>query len=473
MEQLASENLPAVLEATRPEGFAYWGLYPEQYVDAARRFFAALRPRRVVVIGARSIGTTLSSVVESALAGNGVSTESLSVRPSGHPFNRSTRFAPAEWDLLRRGDFERFLIVDEGPGMSGSTLGSIATALLEFGIERERIVFFPSYDTSGSSFINEEAKRVWQQQRRFVGVFDPGQLVPGDTVDASAGRWRALFVLPAADRVLVVPHHERRKYLEYSPKGEPVRLHRYCGLGPTGTATHERALVLRDSGLVPNVGPRCDGLMGVDFVPGVPLSSKRQPVELIETMARYLAFRSEALRTSGPAGTLTLSHMLRTNVSLGLGEDFLQQVDMLTENAAASSESSCCVDGRMQPHEWIECATGYMKVDAFDHGDDHFYPGPCDIAWDFAGAAIEFALSSRALAMLIGGYVERTGDSSISRRMPFYLAAYSAFRMGYCALTKGTLPSDVERHQMGVSENHYRTRLQRLLRRPLTLELES
>jgi hypothetical protein len=55
------------------------------------------------------------------------------------------------------------------------------------------------------------------------------------------------------------------------------------------------------------------------------------------------------------------------------------------------------LDGRMLPHEWLITEAGYKKTDALDHHDDHFFPGAQDIAWDLAGAAVEFRMSPDAL----------------------------------------------------------------------------
>ncbi|MBZ5585043.1 MAG: hypothetical protein LAQ30_23105, partial [Acidobacteriia bacterium] len=44
--------------------------------------------------------------------------------------------------------------------------------------------------------------------------------------------------------------------------------------------------------------------------------------------------------------------------------------------AAVEDGAAIALDGRMLRHEWLETARGYMKADALDHHDDHFFPGP-------------------------------------------------------------------------------------------------
>ena len=67
LDEIAAGPLPASLEVSEPEGFAFYALYPEMYAEAARRLLRAARPQHATVIGLRSIGTTLSAVVAAEL----------------------------------------------------------------------------------------------------------------------------------------------------------------------------------------------------------------------------------------------------------------------------------------------------------------------------------------------------------------------------------------------------------------------
>ncbi|HYO79940.1 MAG TPA: hypothetical protein VES20_00950, partial [Bryobacteraceae bacterium] len=70
-----------------------------------------------------------------------------------------------------------------------------------------------------------------------------------------------------------------------------------------------------------------------------------------------------------------------------------------------------------------------VKTDALDHYDDHFFPGRQDIAWDVAGAAVEFGFDPELLLSRM-----ETADSALSNRVPFYTKAYLAYRIGYCSM---------------------------------------
>src|SRR5437016_6164185 len=92
------EDVPAdvPLRFKIPEGFAFYELSPEQYRRAARRWISAKRTRgEAIIIGIRSIGTTLSRVVLEELGTGGISARRTTVRTEGDPFSRTVRLP--EW----------------------------------------------------------------------------------------------------------------------------------------------------------------------------------------------------------------------------------------------------------------------------------------------------------------------------------------------------------------------------------------
>jgi hypothetical protein len=98
---------------TLPEGFAFYALYPEPYCAAARLWLAdhaAAADRRAVVVGIRSIGTSLAALVAATLRAAGWQAHALTIRPTGHPFARE-----AHLDLAPIGAAAWGLVVDEGP----------------------------------------------------------------------------------------------------------------------------------------------------------------------------------------------------------------------------------------------------------------------------------------------------------------------------------------------------------------------
>src|SRR5438270_1618586 len=122
--------LPESIQLSPPEGFAYYGLHPRAYVDLLNSL--PLDPHLPLsVIGIRSIGTTLSAVVVAAVRGRGASASRMTVRPGGHPFDRKLVLTPLQQQWLKPalGNGAQFLVVDEGPGLSGSSFLSVGEAL--------------------------------------------------------------------------------------------------------------------------------------------------------------------------------------------------------------------------------------------------------------------------------------------------------------------------------------------------------
>ncbi len=431
LESLATLDLPRQIAAGVSEGYAWYGLYPETYLEAARRFFRASRPPRAFVLGIRNIGASLSAVVAATLEDLGCAVESCTVRPHGHPFDRRLVLAPEFASRLRQRSTDHFIIVDEGPGLSGSSLTSVACALSELGIPDGKIAFFPSWEPSGDAFVSESARERWRRHPKYCASFEEAMPQPG-ALDLSAGKWRGLLYTDESRWPAVQPQHERRKYLE-----GPVLL-KFAGLGRYGPPRLERARRLADAGFCPRALGLDNGFLRTSFVDGRPLSAPEDITpDLLDTMARYLAHLRANFESPRPAPFDELVEMIRVNTGYEVPGEL---------RAAVCDAPTIAIDGRMLPHEWILTAGGYLKTDAIDHHDDHFFPGCQDIAWDIAGASIEFGIDAAPLAEK---YAALKGDHGISRRLPFYLRAYAAWRLGYvtlaCTATAGT--GDAERFQ--------------------------
>ena len=144
----------------------FYGMRPESYAEAGRRW-AQRNPGPFMCVGIRSIGTSLAA---SVAVGAGVNRCAglLSLRPSGHPFRRIVRA-----DRLLRQQVEQhagahFAVVDEGPGLSGSTFASVGEWLADCGVPLSRIHFFPSHAGRPGKNAPEEVRRIWAAVGREV-----------------------------------------------------------------------------------------------------------------------------------------------------------------------------------------------------------------------------------------------------------------------------------------------------------------
>lgn len=118
-------------------------------------------------------------------------------------------------------------------------------------------------------------------------------------------------------------------------------------------------------------------------------------------------------------------------------------------------ERPVIADGRMQPHEWLLTGTGQMlKTDAGSHGDDHFFPGPIDIAWDLASAIVEWQMSPRTMKAFLEMYRRGSGDNA-EKRIADYITAYTVFRCAYCLMAANAMEGTEERQRLEIAAAFY------------------
>lgn len=422
---LARLRLPDRIVLKRPEGYAYYALDPGAYAALAR---TACEDDRVAVVGVRSIGSSLSAVMSAGLAARGVDVRRITLRPEGHPFDRRL-VADAGLERFvaeRRGS--RFVIVDEGPGLSGSTFLATAEGLEALGVPSARILLVTSHPVDAARLVAPRAAERWS---RFLAAAVATDTAPSRAARLDGGEWRRLLYpcereWPACWTLL-----ERRKYLR-----EDGTLIKFIGFPPYGDAALERGQVLAEAGYTPRVSGAAPGYVAQRFESGRPLGGGAPLHAYVERALDYLAFRHSALRAASVSEGL--EHMLRVNAREALGVE-------LPDTLRLEVARPVYADGRMLPHEWIRTDDGrVLKVDAVDHGDDHLWPGACDAAWDVAGLIVEWCLDAET-EELSERYRARTGDS-VAERIGPYLAAYAAFQLGRADLAaRSSAPSEGER----------------------------
>jgi hypothetical protein len=471
LDGIDTREWPASIAVSDPEGYAYYAVFPEQYVAAALDVAARIAPSHATCIGVRAIGTSLSAAVSAALERRGCRVRSCTVRPRGHPFDRTLALdARLEQWLVAEPD-TLFLVVDEGPGLSGSSFAAVASALTRIGVADERIVFLPSWLPDGSAFVNDSARGVWSRHRKASVSFDEHWIASGrlstafgggDIADLSAGAWRERITCACEPWPPVQPQHERRKYLRRK-RGEPTALHKFVGLGERGRTACERAHVLADAGFSPRPLQQSNGFLATELVAGRSLAAFAVDEILLERLASYLAFVArEFPAKSATVAPASMLDMVDVNARALLGESDGAAVGRTMRTYASTLENATpiALDGRMLPHEWIAMSGAVLKIDATDHGDDHFFPGPGDIAWDLAGTAVEFRLDDAARRHLTGTYARLTGDD-VSGRIAAYELAYLCFRGGYASMAGGNVQDAAERERWNRAARHYRDCLRR------------
>jgi len=443
-------HLPGTVRISPPEGFAYYTLHPLAYADVVARQQHC--PPMLGVIGIRSIGTTLSAVVAAAARARGAHAERITARPGGHPFDRRAQFTAQQRDWVTRLHRQgaEFYVVDEGPGLSGSSLLSLAEALEACGVTRERITLVCGHEPNLEQLCARDAALRWRRFRCLVAGH--ATHIPTDVAeDLGGGRWRQrLATVPdvaCADWPASCVGFERSKFLSRDGK----RLFKFEGLGHYSVEARARAL--HRAGFGPAVERAEHGFLAYEFLPAQPLHADKLDAAILQRLAQYCAFRARAFRQPDAASAAArLCEMLQVNARE------LLQVESSVQPPATAGVPVIC-DSRMQPHEWIRTADGrILNTDAASHGDDHFYPGPCDIAWDVAGAIVEWRMATDAANRFIHEFERMSGDR-LEERLGFYLAAYAAFRAGFCRMGIQVSAGDGEEIARLERDAHYYERV--------------
>ncbi|MFB3915255.1 MAG: hypothetical protein ACE14M_00880 [Terriglobales bacterium] len=435
-------DVPDTLTISPPEGFVYYALHPLDFVDLAERF--SFTP--AAVIGIRSIGTTLSALVAAALSRRGMRISRITVRPIGHPYDRRTELTSEQlrWVAAQRAGEAEFLVVDEGPGMSGSSFLSVGEALLGAGVAREHIHFLCSREPNPDMLCARDARERWLGFRAHY-AYANSHLPPQARIYVGGGHWREHLYSDPSNWPASWTQMERLKFL--SP--DKRTLFKFEGLGRFGSEVHRRAQLLGEAGFSPAPQGFLDGFGRYPMVPGAMLQATSINRELLLRMAAYCAFRAMAMRSADGQQPQAIEDMVRFNVREEFGIE-------LEEVGPFHAAIPVIVDGRMLPHEWRQTSDGsILKLDGTSHGDDHFFPGPTDIAWDLAGAIAEWNLRGEAADYLIQQYRRRTGDDP-RRRLPGFLLAYTVFRMAYCKMAADTVCGSGEEFRLLRDYRHYR-----------------
>jgi hypothetical protein len=458
LQALRALPLPPEVVCKVPEGYVFYALYPEAYLEAA----LALVPEDPVrVIGLRSIGTSLAGVVAAAMGAEAPFT----VRPGGHAFQRTLSLSEAlEARLLADAPRHRFAIVDEGPGLSGSSFGAVADFLEDRGVPLERLCFLPGHLGPLGPQASERHRARWERAARHVVDFE--SLLPrprerahslvawvedltgpaeASLEDVGGGAWRRLL-LREEDWPAVHVQQERRKFLLRA--GGRRWLLKFAGLGAYGERRLARARVLQEAGFTPPVvGLRHGFLVQPWLEEARPLAALRDVDRraLVRRVGEYLGFRAkhftvrEAERGASPRQLL---EMARRNVCLGLGAEWAEALGAWEPRLSSLERAVHRVetDNKLQPWEWLVLPEGrFLKADAVDHHEAHDLIGCQDIAWDLVGAEVELELAEDERALLHETVARRGGRQPDPEPLRFHRLCYLAFQLGHHALAADTL----------------------------------
>lgn len=467
----------------QPEGYAFYAVYPEAYLAAARRVAPLSTTWRS--IGLRSIGTSLSAMVAVGLGAPIPRT----LRPVGHPFARELAARPPAPPLPPDG---RFAIVDEGPGLSGSSMAAAARWLMESGVAAGCIHLFPAHGQGPGAQSSDTVRELWQRlpvhqlgfDELILDAPEPAHRLAGWVAalvgplkaplhELTGGAWRDGEDWGAAGWPPAHPWAEARKFLAETSSGR--WLVKFAGLGRIGFDKLDRARALAQAGFCPAPAGLCHGFLVErwrdDAVP-LPVGRQGLPVPaLVAGIAAYLAFRAKAFpahRSSG-APLNELHRMGRANSIEALGPDVAPRWDawLAALDALDRQASPIEIDGRLHAWEWRLAGDRLIKTDALDHHAAHDLIGCQDVLWDVAGAEVEFdfdAAQSRALRLALVDRGVRLGGPALAALLR---ACYLAFQLGSytmaaAAADRAASPA-ANAEALDAAVSRYRAGLERLL----------
>ena len=465
-----------------PEGYAFYALYPEQYAHAARRW-ARDHPDAglTLVVGLRSIGTSLSAVVAQALQRLGHPATRLTLRPAGDPFGRR-----ASIDPRRIAGTTYALVVDEGPGLSGSSMAAAGAALAGAGIDRRNIAFLPAHENGPGPAASDETRTWWNttpayttslDETRWSGLTLAEHLaartadlfdVRFDQVtvqDLSAGRWRPHAFESSTQWPATCTSFERTKYRCTSPDGRAL-LWKFAGLTPDAESIADQQSRLAAAGWTAAPVDRTLGFVATDWVEGRPHSRADGAPGLLTHIGRYVTAASALVPPldfdEQRKSFDRLAEMIAVNIEKTLGEPGATRARERVEAARPSSSSRpipAYADGRLAPHEWLRTPDHrVLKLDCAGHTADHTLVGRQPLAWDLAGALIEWNLSPDEARPLLDAADSPVGD------LDFHRLAYATFRMGMCLLCADMTPHDhEEQSRLRRAASFYRDTVARLI----------
>lgn len=410
------------------EGFAFYALHPHACLAA--------RGEADVVIGLRSIGMALAPLLALSLGAKIV----MTLRPVGHPFARSYAIDAPLQILLKSLQRSRFAIIDEGPGLSGSSLGAIADALEALGAPRGNIAFYASHTGDLGPCASQPHRERWAQASKHALAQHSPRIVqrtPTAVRDLGAGAWRAQGPWPDAPSN---EGYERAKFL--LQRRDQSYLAKFIGLGAIGAHKARLARTLSDSGFTPKLVAARQGYLVERWISARRIHEAPR-AQVIAHLARYLAFRARLpapdivatplrdLLAMARYNTRSLSEKVSARIAL-----FEAQTDALGE-----AERRVATDNRMQAWEWLLCANGsILKADAIDHHAGHDLIGPRDIAWDAAGAIVEFNFDADEQARFTA-HMEAEETPVRQPLLDFFLPVYCAFQFGAAVMAAQACPA--------------------------------
>jgi hypothetical protein len=356
----------------------------------------------------------------------------------------------------------RALIVDEGPGLSGSSMAAVVEALVRAGMPEGRITLLPAHSGLPGRFGSSTAARLWERLPRVAaGVLEP--VWDGKRLSESLAE--ATSVLASGVPVWKVEDPGRE------PFGRPRQLvtlgdgsswvWKYYGTAAIDASGEPSVLKAYESLSRGSYSARPEdawhGWLPFQWVSGSSLTSRDRFIILTGMLGRHI--RERAAPPLGPAehrqAVERLREMLRVNLAEGLDGGPADRLLAVSEEASPGG-SPTAGDYRMGPEHWIRTEHGIVLKVGGGLAVDHTLVGRQPFLWDVAGASVEWELSPVEEQDVIAAI----GLPVPSAALRFYRVAYAAFRMGQSVMAAASREDEASRYE--AEADRYRRFLARL-----------
>jgi hypothetical protein len=393
--------------------------------------------------------------------------QSFTVRPGGHPYRRTVALAPWQQAILAAaGPFARCLAVDEGPGLSGSSLAAVGQAFRDSGVPPDRIHFFPAHDAGPGSAASDTLRALWAQV--LVHTAPPAPVLPFDLPDWPVA-WRGRPRHLAGAALPPVPLFEQPAWMLPEQDDRPGLLLSFAGLGSHGAILVARVGKLADAGFAPAPAGWSHGYLATPVPPVQQWGAGPVDSALLGRLGAYLACAAPVYHDPGDPGAALdeLLEMVSWNTWEALGEPAAERTRRYgtpTWRAALTAAPLVTPPPGLRPDDWGHAAPG-LPVLALPLGrlNGHPLPARADFAWSLAALSHNFALDPSAEAALLAAYRNAGGAPLSHARRHFYRVAYAAFVAGHAKLSAQAAPAeddgragyakDVERLRAALSDD--------------------
>lgn len=492
---LLRQPLPAELLSQHiriPSAFRKRDLTTNDIVALGRKFISRHpdRQQRIMIVGLRTAGSYFAPLLRAYLIFEGYQiVDMVTVRPKHD-------LAAWERSELLRCAREQYtaVVVDDAPS-SGGTIALSLQHIRRAGFQSDKIVtLYPLRRMDRDSRGQVEATEIVDEA---VLCLEPDEwykylILSSDIVERRLGEY---FRQRNFANVDVIPSSEADEFNAqlqnmadikdgaHLKRIFAVRLERRDGRFETrfvlakgvGWGWYGYSAFLAGSqlaGFIPPMLGLRDGILYMEWLPQSAACGRKftERAHLIERASEYVARRVTSLGLSiDPTSSLGLDaqhegyRIFSKTLCKAYGHAItakLMEGRVRQQLSQQTTPFPTWIDGKMAPSEWISSPFGMVKTDFEHHGFGKDELNVTDPGYDLADTVLQFGLSKIEEQELVCRYIQKTGDTGVSKRLFFnkLLAGIWSLESSLYRLTKQTCRWAAELDQQYIRAADFLTR---------------